>query len=316
MASGAQFRLGRILRDLRSKEGSYAALARAITRAYLESAPAADVRGDVIDRRKLKSLVEGGKGAVLSLDDLFVLDPYLSKFGESLALRPILQKPDLMEALADSGRVTFLLGSRPEIERRMVSEYDLLGMGEIQRAISNTQGGVRFEVKTVPLTGRVATREQVKDFESLVHEESGASLCVLASARSNACSELLACAIVGYPPFAEGPLPPGVQPPFQLVWNPTLPHLYESHFRADARTLLSRDPKVAKEVEDGKASVLVTRDRLYVDRVTPRGWGDTFGVCMAQRRRHGQVWLLLLGITGAATFACAKLASRLATRLG
>ena len=135
------------------KEGSYAALARAITEASREGErDGRKAPRDVIDRRKLRSLVNGGNGAVLTVDDLFALDHYLSRFGESLAARPLLQKPDLMDALSTSGRVTFLLGSKHEAERGMVSEYDLHGMGEIQRSIGrSSEVGVSYDVQTVPL---------------------------------------------------------------------------------------------------------------------------------------------------------------------
>lgn len=313
---GAQFRLGETLRRLKEKEGSFAALARAITAANLGSVPADPSTGDVIDRRKLKTLVEGPLTAVLTVGDLLKLDRYLSQFGESLALRPILKRPDLMDALALPRRVTVLLGSRPEFERRMVSENDVLAMGEIQRSVGFAESAPRFEVKTVPLDRERALLEQLADFEHLVHEENGPSLVTLASWRSNLFSELLGCAMFGYPVFGRGPLPAGAKPPFRLVWSRKLPDVPESHFNADLRTLRERNREIADEVEAGKASVLLTEDDLYVDRVTPRGWGESYGVCVAQRRRRGQVWLLLLGITGAATYACAKLANRLSTRMG
>ncbi|MHC5004946.1 MAG: hypothetical protein ACYTJ0_17700 [Planctomycetota bacterium] len=313
---GAQFRLSETLRRLKEKEGSFAALARAITAANLGSAPADPSTGDVIDRRKLKTLVEGPLTAVLTVGDLLKLDRYLSQFGESLALRPILKRPDLMDALAVPRRVTFLLGSKPEFERRMVSENDVLAMGEIQRSVGFAESAPRFEVKTVPLDSRRDLPEQIAAFEHLVHEESGPSLVALASHRSNLFSELLGCAMFGYPVFGKGPLPAGAKPPFRLVWSQKLADVPESHFSADLRTLRERAPEIADEVAAGKASVLLTESDHYVDRVTPRGWGESYGVCVAQRRRRGQVWLLLLGITGAATYACAKLANRLATRMG
>jgi hypothetical protein len=315
---GAEFRLASVLAHRMREEGSYAALARAITTANDEgqsSTRKKKSKGDVIDRRKLKSLVEGGSGAVLTRKDLFALDHYLSQYGESLAARPILRKPDLMQALGESGRVTFLLGSRPEVERVVVSQYDLLGMGEIQRAIGHADSGVRYDVQTVPLPGRSATIEDVKAFEALLSDENGPSLCCLASARSNPFAERLLCAFFGYSPFAQQPLPKKATLPFQLIWNPTLSSLYQSHFRADAASIRARNPKMADEVDRGEASVLVTPEKLYVDRLTHDGWGDTYGVCMAQRRRRGQVWLLLLGITGASTFVSAKVAKRLATRM-
>ena len=60
---------------------------------------------------------------------------------------------------------------------------------------------------------------------------------------------------------------------------------------------------------------MITDDAVLLDRVTPRRSGDTYGVCVAQRRKNGQVWLALAGVTGAATFVAAKLAKNLTTPL-
>jgi hypothetical protein len=64
-------------------------------------------------------------------------------------------------------------------------------------------------------------------------------------------------------------------------------------------------------VKSGKASAIEFGGAIYTDQARVRNEGETYGVCFAQRRRHGQVWLLLAGLTGAGTYAAAKMAKRI-----
>ena len=43
--------------------------------------------------------------------------------------------------------------------------------------------------------------------------------------------------------------------------------------------------------------------------------GYTYAVCAAQRRARGQIWLLVAGVTGPATYAAAKWVHRMATTM-
>jgi hypothetical protein len=82
-----------------------------------------------------------------------------------------------------------------------------------------------------------------------------------------------------------------------------------------SKELAERDPDAAELIDAGRASALVTAEDVFVDGVHQNHEGDTYGVCVAQRRKGGQVWLIVAGVTGAATYATAKLARNLATRL-
>jgi hypothetical protein len=307
-----------VLGERVKSEGSYAALARAITRASRgERAPKEGEPADLIDRRKLHSLVTSGKGAVLTIEDLHALDRYLERYGEGLAYRPLLQRPDLMEALADGGRVTFLLGSKPELERGSVSHWDVLAMAEIQRAVGRSEVSVRFDIETVPLlSGLTETQDALEGHAASNYlEEGGPSLVCLGSSRSNPLAELMLARMFDYPGFATASLADRENLPFGFVWNPSFSDVFPSYFHFPPDEIVAGNARAADEIRGGKASALWTPEKVYLDQVTPRQWGETFGLCLAQRRRGGRVWLLLLGITGAATFVAAKLANRLATRL-
>jgi hypothetical protein len=119
----------------------------------------------------------------------------------------------------------------------------------------------------------------------------------------------------GCPTFEEASPDEKGRLPFHFVWDPELEYIFPSHFHLGSDDMASRNLKAAQAIEGRQASAVVTSGEVLVDRVFQRRWGDTYGVCVAQRRKRGQVWLVLAGITGAATFVAAKLAKNLATRL-
>jgi hypothetical protein len=319
----SDLRLARVLGELKAKEGGYSALARAIDRSTAAGPrpdSGEDDRKRGFDRRKLKSIIEADKNLVLSLKELRALDCYLERYGEGLAYVPLFQKPDLMQTLAESGRVTFLLGSKPEAkgELRHFSHWDVLAMAEIQRAINPSEVSVRFDIQDVPLYEELeATRESITGTGGWMEllDDHGPSLVCLGSSRTNPAEEAMLCEMFQRPAFEEAPPDERRQLPFHFVWNPDLPYVFPSHFHLRSDDISSDHPDAAELIEGGQCSAVVTDDAILVDRVTPRRSGDTYGVCVAQRRKRGQVWLALAGVTGAATFVAAKLAKSLATRL-
>ena len=318
--SSPGFRLSRTLGERKAKEGSYAALSRAIERSNAAASQAdtgPEDRSPVLDRRKLKALVEGAPNLVLSLQELRALDCYLERYGEGLAYVPLFEKPDLMQTLADSGWVTFLLGSKPELEHRYFSHWDVLAMAEIQRGISSSEVSVRFDIQDVLLhetQEAAAASSEAKGWAELLGDQ-GPSLVCLGSSRTGPAAEAMLCRMFQCSEFKNPPAAEKRLLPFHFVWKPMLDYVFPSYFHLESADIYSRDPDAAKAVRENNASAVLTAEDVFVDPVHPDHAGDTYGVCVAQRRKRGQVWLVLAGVTGVATFVAAKLAKNLATRL-
>jgi hypothetical protein len=319
MRHEATLRLAEVLAARAKQLGGFSALAREIE----DANPPESARGEErpklhLDRRKLKALAEGQETAVLSIVELRALDRYLDRFGEGLAYKTLFRKPDLMQALGDSGRVTFMLGARREQqqhwERWNISHWDVLAMAEMQRGINAAQSSVRFDIQDVGYEGEheSAVVSGQEPAWSLLLDDRGPSVVSLGSNRINPATERMLCTMFGVRPFGAGR---GRTLPFHFAWSSRLPYVFPSHLHYRPEDIAKRDGTAAKLVEEGEASVLAVGDEVLVDRVVPRQWGDTYGVCIAQRRRRGQVWLVLAGVTGTATFVAAKLANQLATRL-
>jgi hypothetical protein len=318
------FRLGRILAEHKANKGSYSALAEAIEKSNpadrepdpkQEGRKRSKKRG--VDRRKLRALVEGDPHVVLSLQELRALDRYLEPFGEGLAFKSIFENPDLLQTLADSRRVTFLLGSKPEKELRYFSHWDVLAMAEIQRGINSSEVSVRLDIEDVQLQKTLdstAASLKVAGWTKLLGDK-GPSLVCLGSTRTSPATEAMLCRMFQRPECEDPPLAEKQRLPFHFAWKQGIDYVFPSYFHLYSDDIYSRDPDAAKAISEEDASAIVTAEDIFLDRMHPDRRGYTYGVCVAQRRRRGQVWLVLAGVTGIATFVAAKLAQSLATRL-
>jgi hypothetical protein len=245
------------------------------------------------------SLAAGSENVVLSLADLRALDNYLERYGEGLAYVPLFQKPD------------------QEQELWHFSRWDVLAMAEIQRGINTSEVSTRMDIQDVPLPeGSTDVAQSTDNAEWLeLLDDQGPSLVCLGSSRTGPAAEAMLCKMFKRPRFEDALPAQKKSLPFHFVWSEKLPYVFSSHFRLRANDVFADNPDAAELIQQGKASAVAIGDRVLVDRMTQRRWGDTYGVCVAQRRKRGQVWLVLAGVTGAATYVAAKLAKHLATRL-
>jgi len=315
-----QVRLAGVIQKQEKHTRGYAALARLVTEAFYRASDSKWQRGaettDVIDRRKLRRLAQGDLDVVLSLRELRALDIYLEPFGEGLAYRPLFEKPDLVQTLADSSDVTFLLGSRMAGEDRSFPHWDVLSMALLSRRLTASGANVRLDIRDVPMYPEFKWSDPKRPDDWLsLFEDGGPSLVCFASNRTMAASEYMLSRMFEVEPFEEAADFDQDRLPFHFVWNPNLERVQDSSFRYGLEELESIDPTAAAQVRAGQGSALVFDDRAVVDRVTARHWGDAYGVCVAQRRASGRVWLLLGGVSGPGTFAAARKASSVPIRL-
>jgi hypothetical protein len=255
----------------------------------------------------------------LSLEELCALDRYLEPFGEGLAYNPFFERASVLQAIADARKpVTFLLGSKPtpDLERLSLDHWDVNALAEVQRGVNNFAPGVLFDIRDVLLHDDLAAaRQSVQGgaWASLVRDD-GPSLVCLGSGRACHAAELLLARMFGTTPFHHAA---ATKPalPFHFTWPEGLDHLFPSAFRYTADELEGLDREAARAVRKEQASALESGGRVHLDRLKLKQKGESYGVCVAQRRPRGQIWLVLAGVTGPATYAAARLVDRMAFRL-
>jgi hypothetical protein len=331
--------LGEMLGKRKELEGSYVALARAITesvppdeRFFSREKRKRSEHGDdagarvLIDRRRLKAIVEAKPNVELSLRELGYLDRYLSRFGEGLAYRPIFRGSNLLETLARTGNVDFLLGTKPEQERQNISHWDVLGMADIQRGIQSSNQPLRMDIRDVPLsTSHSLTRQSLEsEALSFLLREPEHSLVVIGSSRSNPASDAILCRMFGRTPFSSEPADK-LGLPFHFVWDESLPYVYKSALHFDLDDVHRVDANSAKMIRALNCAALVVDDTVHIDTlsqrprdgaaVAPVGGEATFGICAAQRRKSGKLWVVVSGVTGVGTYVAARLVGQLSTGL-
>lgn len=320
--SAAALRMSRVLERRAEAEGGYAPLARAIREAYLAAFPdEPEPEREVVDRRKLAVIVKGSRELVFTSRELRAIDVYLEPFGEGLSTQPLFEKPNLIQTLAGSRTTTFLLGSRPGEEGVNFPHWDVLAMAEIQRRLTALQMPVTVSIRDVPMppndeSAALHESVDVEDEERWagLFGEPGIALVCMGSNRTMPASGRMLGSM-----FDLEHLPEEVELPFRFVWSE---HLVAgtSRFRmpvSELEALGSESAAAAAEaVRAGQGSALVLSDRVLLDTLTGRRKGRGYGVCVAQRRANGAVWLLLAGVSGPATYATARIAHRLSMRLG
>jgi hypothetical protein len=312
-------------------EGGFSALARAISAANPEDKRAieramADRRRrdperaperdpEVIDRRKLNDLVKGKTDTVFSISELRCIDRYLQRYGEGLAYRPLFERPDLLQALADSGRVTFLLGSKRDsaVESgSLFSAWDVLALGELQRGLSALGRSVEIDIQEVPFDWSAGTPPTGKGqkWSRFLYERDGSVVCI-ASSRTNAAFEVVMGEATGHPPYQAGALADTLKLPFAFAWGAKLEGVYPSSFHLEADAIRRRAPEVARMIDEGNASALVVGEHVLADTVRPMKVGDTHGLVVAHRPKDSGLRLCITGVTGPGTLCAAKVAGRL-----
>lgn len=306
-----------ILKDQFDKTHGYLGLAKAISKA--NGARASDP--DVVDRRKLKKILEHDPELVLKVSELAALDRYLEPLGHGLAYNPLFLRSNLLQSIASAGKpVTFLLGSRRFDEIRLSHDHwDVRALAQIQRGVGSFAPEVRFDIRDVllheDLGGARYSVEKGKWTKLLADD--GPSLVFLGTNRATHTTELALSRMFGVEPFDAGSKDKRSLP-FHFAWARDVEDVYASAFHYTADELRAIDPRAARAVAESRASALEADGRVYLDRVKQKRQnerGASLGVCVAQRRPGGQVWMVLAGITGPATYAAARVASRLELNL-
>lgn len=301
-------RLGHVLEERSRAEGGDLPLARKIHEAYCAVyGKARSGAKYVLDRRKIKRLIEwteiakvrgarrrkSGKTEptlVLSLEELLALDAYLERYNEGLAYRPLFARQSILQALAKSGDVIYLLGAKPHETWVDLSNWDVTSMGDLQRAVNKIASSLRFDFQTVTLHDRVElARDSMKEPWTKCLQDYGPSIVAIGSPRACHGTETMLAQMFGRQEFVA-PADGDPDLPFCFHW-PRLPD--------------SDVPSAFGRWTQGKWLLQVGAEMLAASG-PELSRGTTYAVVAAQRRRSGRVWMVIAGLTGSATYAAAQ----------
>jgi hypothetical protein len=268
----------------------------------------------MVERRKLAKIVNCPEQVSLTLAELRAIDRYLEPFGEGLARNPIFEKPDILQSIAATGDILFLLGAKPD-EEPYFSLWDVISMAEIQRRLYFYSRSIHLDLHYVQLSTPDTVTQGVRPamIESCAeHLEGRRSVVCIGSPRANHATEVMLARMFGVEPFKQTAVHhPRV--PFHFVWAEPLP--LDSAFAVPAAEIAEVDAGVADLASrDGCRALRVERQAFLAE--LPAGSSYTsYAITAVQRRPNGAVWVVISGISGPSTYAAARALASLAAAL-
>lgn len=296
----AAFRLATVIRDMKDKYGNYSKLAKEIQLANNAAAVP-------VDRRKLSRIANSDTRVTFDLDELRALDRFLAPHGEGLAEKPLLERRALLSTLAAKDAVMMLLGSYPSVEQHNdVSRWDVRALSALQGELGQLHPSTQPRINDVLLREEVATSRKERALFQGYLDDTELSICSIGASRANPASEVALARMFGVRPFVP-PKPHRRRPlPFHFIWSPNALKFYPSAFARDAADISEDYPDRCKEIEAEEAWALQVEGELYsVPRTRSVKTWSSYGIVAAQRRENGQVWVVVAGLSGPATFGAA-----------
>jgi hypothetical protein len=94
--------------------------------------------------------------------------------------------------------------------------------------------------------------------------------------------------------------------PFFFVWRPKLARTFHSAFGLAPGALQEDHPDLAERVQRNQSTAFILEGTPHESPVEAESW-TMYGVIAAQRRAAGNVWLVVSGLAGPATFGAAMM---------
>jgi hypothetical protein len=270
-----------------------------------------------ISRKTLVRIRDCPEHVSFNLDNLTALNTYFAARGESLQDKPIFEKRGVLDVIGSSPQVIFLLGSKPRLKERRddISRWDNLALAELLTAVSRFRPHSEYLIEDViwrwPATGQSLADDR---FQMALNDDQ-ASIISIGSPLASLSSEIMLARMFGVEAFTTPNFGPQLSLlPFYFVWRPQVAKRFRSAFALTWRELLPVDRKLALQVKSGRTSCFLCGKRRYLVPAEENSW-TVPGIIAAQRRAAGNVWLVLAGLAGPATFAAASLVKHITTEL-
>jgi hypothetical protein len=214
--------------------------------------------------------------------------------------------PGIYEALVATPKVVFMLGAKPRTEERRndVSHWDALSLAELLTRCSKQDLKHEFDIRYGLWHATVNPQHITTEPWYGILQEDQSSVVSIGSSLVSLSSEVMLARMMEVAPFIS----PGSQflnqLPFFFAWRWKAAGKFQSAFGLSPQELQSLDSKVANEVRRNRASAFVLGRTAYSVAAKGKSW-IMLGIIAAQRRAAGNVWLVVSGLAGPATFAAA-----------
>ena len=289
------------------------ALAKAINGAY----PYEDPRGTVRNRL-LTRLRDNPQSVTLAYWQLIALNTYFKAQGLSLQQLPMLESRGVIEVMSEGKKVVFMLGvkPRPTEQRTDLSHWDRRSQSKLQTLLSRRGSQLEVHDEDVLWGTSVDPNDLRKESWYRILEQDEDSVISIGSPLAALSSEVMLARMFGVEPFERPRFTPVSRVPFYFVWLNRISAQFRSAFGLTWRELGGDRDKagLAGRVRTNQATALLVGNTVHENPVKGREW-TMYGIIAAQRRASGNVWLVVSGLHGPATYGAARVVERIVDEL-
>ncbi|HEY3857232.1 MAG TPA: hypothetical protein VGO67_22850 [Verrucomicrobiae bacterium] len=269
-----------------------------------------------VNRRMLANIKDKPEKVGLTLNVLVALNTYYRKRGLGLQQLPILETRGVLEPLMDSSRVMFMLGAkpRPEERRNDISLWDTRSQAKLLTQVSKLDVYREFDIEPVLWRTPIDPTAILSERWHRILEEDHASVISIGSPLASLSSEVMLARMFGVEQFTLPRFRAGRQLPFFFVWLPNSIRHFHSAFALTWRELHSEYPALAARVRRNQSSAFILEGTPHGVPAEGKAW-TMHGIVAAQRRASGNVWLVVSGLAGPATYGVATMVKEISAEL-
>jgi hypothetical protein len=264
-----------------------------------------------IDRRRLSDMIEG-KNIRLSFAELYALDIFLSQQGRG-SLKDLFENSTILRALVDTKeKMLYLIGTRQANYTTTMARYDVRAIADFNQSLSRISSDIRFDIVDV-LRRDTPVQSDTVDPDALFGQEewykhlqnTSSNLICIASPRANPAAEMMLATMFDVPPFSPPSNKDEIKTPFSFIWSDT--NALPSTFACPSLTPSGLSDR---EQRWGTYGMVINNETNLISRKLSV-W-DEYGIFAMQVRKTGQIWLVLSGLTGSATYGSTKFVAKFA----
>ena len=269
-----------------------------------------------VNRKTLAKIRDEPQKVGLTWSILVALNTYFKKRGQGLQQLPILETRGVLEVLVDAPRVVFMLGakSRPQERRTDISRWDTRSLAELLTRASKLDVHREFDIEDVLWRSPVHPGAIKSEQWYRVLEDDQASVISIGSPLAALSSEVMLARMFNVEPFTTPRFKTGRQVPFFFAWLPKLARNFRSAFALTWRELQADYKAIASQVKRNQAAAFILEGVPHRVPAEGNSW-TMYGIIAAQRRAAGNVWLVVSGLAGPATYAAALMVKNVTAEL-
>jgi hypothetical protein len=263
----------------------------------------------------LRNLRDKPEKVGLTWSHLVAFHTYFKQHGASLQHLPLLETRGIFEALDDKQRLIFMYGAkpRPEEQRTDNSLWDTRAQLGLVRHASLVWRDHNIDAQEVLWRSPVDPAQLSNEPWCRILDDDQASVVSIGSSLAALSTEIMLARMFDVKPF-EPPRVTQQKVPFYFVWLHKVAAQFRSAFGLTGEDLRADHADLARRVQSNGTTAVLLEGKVHESPTKSHEW-TMYGIIAAQRRAAGNVWVVVSGLHGPATFGAATMVSHITDEL-